>query len=952
MNSKLVPYLTRHNVIPETQLASHPGAQSRDVISFLSQIESWSFRSHTPLYALKRDQTKGFDCLEPEGFYDAIAAYGLPASLIEFDRSALANIPYRVKTAFGLTDSFIVSGVNKQGAPSSPLKFVLTTSLGNRWVTDFLRGSDNLTSIRSLQSLQGHPHTPLDDAHLEVCMIEAMDDSILIAPSPESLSEACLMLETSQFAYRWLANWDKSMAFYLNVPDPPTRIQIRSIAGNGPQPLQNVLKDVDVASDHFEFLRVKVNRPSHQYDRIISIVDNFHFPNLYAYLPFTAIRRIISQSLISRIRPLLSLQPISPLDASRVDLKIATKIHNYFSFVYRFNSSLLHLPIAFLGFDFPSVSHLNSAYLISGLLRDLNHSVSPLSSLSTITLADWMCSGNSCRYPFDGMSISSPHPTICRYSRRLPYSWFLAYRTLRSLGLSIRSTDSSFTFTGDVALHHLFNSIPHTLSKPTPTDLSRLEKFGIHLLKHIGTWAFTYNTRSFEWAWSRTLPHWTPPLLQSFHRFRDWLKSFSLPTFAKVILGHSLRTRDIIPNDLLLLVPPTTRQFIAEQTLLHYLRNSSFRPLHQPSLQTNTIFASDGSMVPPALSFSSLRSVTSSIATPCGSTPLSLALFRNSSVTAHAEIYGLIGCSLTAATCYPDRPSTIYSDHLNSVNLIHDPTNDARISTSPYRSLYRWLFHIIRNSPSPITFTYTPAHTNHSDIQSTSNAFADSIASSSHSRNVPLAPLPTFFMDRYTLFSSSDGYIEQNIVSFVTQLCQLRTTQDPLSRPNLTLLRHLYDSHPPPLHPYTRASSGYSALVQLYARSCQLETSLTRFLRMGDRLPWCCFGCIEAETIHHVFVRCPRFADWRATTSAKLALSTKSILLSGVLSRAESTRILFVADVLLQDHSVWPLGVSRYYLGLIPPILDSPAFSHSPDAQKMRAKISMTWHNTLISLTA
>ncbi|KAJ3973316.1 hypothetical protein EV361DRAFT_785437, partial [Lentinula raphanica] len=69
------------------------GVQGRDLISFLAQVESWSNRTKTPIYALRRDQAKGFDRLEPEGFYDAIQAYGLPQSLIDFDRSAQADVP-------------------------------------------------------------------------------------------------------------------------------------------------------------------------------------------------------------------------------------------------------------------------------------------------------------------------------------------------------------------------------------------------------------------------------------------------------------------------------------------------------------------------------------------------------------------------------------------------------------------------------------------------------------------------------------------------------------------------------------------------------------------------------------------------------------------------------------------------------------------------------------------
>ena len=68
LNSLLCPYLSRLQILPQGQIATQPGAQRRDLTSFLAQLEN---RSQTPLYVLRRDQQKGFDRLEPEGFYGA-----------------------------------------------------------------------------------------------------------------------------------------------------------------------------------------------------------------------------------------------------------------------------------------------------------------------------------------------------------------------------------------------------------------------------------------------------------------------------------------------------------------------------------------------------------------------------------------------------------------------------------------------------------------------------------------------------------------------------------------------------------------------------------------------------------------------------------------------------------------------------------------------------------------
>ncbi|KAJ7914585.1 hypothetical protein B0H13DRAFT_1611374, partial [Mycena leptocephala] len=51
-------------------------------------VKCWARRSKTTIYGLQRDQMKGFDNLRPQGFYDAISAYGLPTSICDLDRAA------------------------------------------------------------------------------------------------------------------------------------------------------------------------------------------------------------------------------------------------------------------------------------------------------------------------------------------------------------------------------------------------------------------------------------------------------------------------------------------------------------------------------------------------------------------------------------------------------------------------------------------------------------------------------------------------------------------------------------------------------------------------------------------------------------------------------------------------------------------------------------------------
>ncbi|GBE81774.1 hypothetical protein SCP_0401470 [Sparassis crispa] len=388
LNLRLMPYLAQHRILPEGQVATQPGTQGRDLTSFLSQLECWSNRTCTPLYILRHDQQKGFDHLEPQGFYDAVTVYGLPSSLVQFDISAQSDVPYRIKTAFGLTEPIVISGVTKQGGPVSSLKSTLTTSLGNHWLQDTLLQHHDGIIVSSTQHHVNGPHIPDDHLTLRVAMVEATDDSAIIATSQNSLQRSCLMMERFQVVYSWLTNWLKSLLFLLNVLNAPPLMCMPSISPFQPDSDLVIWHDVRVVTSHIDFLRVCVNDPQHQYEKIRDIILTFDLPNLFLRLPLTALRRIFSQCLLSRIRPHLAFQPISRRHAAQLDHLLASCIHHYFSFPFRFNSQLLTIPIRHHGFDFPSIARLNDCAAVTGLLRDLNHHNPTFRNMARITLAD------------------------------------------------------------------------------------------------------------------------------------------------------------------------------------------------------------------------------------------------------------------------------------------------------------------------------------------------------------------------------------------------------------------------------------------------------------------------------------------------------------------------------------------------------------------------------------
>ena len=91
LNYNLVPYVSKLHIIPEMQVATNQGVQMQDIMSFLASVKCYVEWNHQTVYALQRDQMKGFDYLALQEFYDAIDAYGLLPSIINLDKATQSH---------------------------------------------------------------------------------------------------------------------------------------------------------------------------------------------------------------------------------------------------------------------------------------------------------------------------------------------------------------------------------------------------------------------------------------------------------------------------------------------------------------------------------------------------------------------------------------------------------------------------------------------------------------------------------------------------------------------------------------------------------------------------------------------------------------------------------------------------------------------------------------------
>jgi len=238
------------------------------------------------------------------------------------------------------------------------------------------------------------------------------------------------------------------------------------------------------------------------------------------------------------------------------------------------------------------------------------------------------------------------------------------------------------------------------------------------------------------------------------------------------------------------------------------------------------------------------------------------------------------------------------------------------------------------------------------------NSQADHYASSAqnHITSIPIAPIPTFFMDSYTFHCEMDGWIESSIRHFVRFFGAKSTADRLASLPKHQMASWLYDPTPPPLWLYTKATSAYTALVQLYARSGQLATAEGVHQKDKSKTSSCRFGCPTTESLHHLFVECARYAGLWGKELKGLVEKVEGRFEEANVSNGNSTGVIGTVKSLFQDSStIWLLQSSTFYLGQIPkldPLLPLHAMTSRVDCSRLLFNIATDMHISSVHLTS
>jgi len=162
----------------------------------------------------------------------------------------------------------------------------------------------------------------------------------------------------------------------------------------------------------------------------------------------------------------------------------------------------------------------------------------------------------------------------------------------------------------------------------------------------------------------------------------------------------------------------------------------------------------------------------------------------------------------------------------------------------------------------------------------------------------------------------------------------------------------LFDHTPPPSYSYLQALSSFSAVVQLYIWSGQLDTLLSLLHHLSNRAqPWCCFSCHAIKDPHHVFIHCPHFNDFHDSATSSVLSSSTTLLDTSMLNLANHQMILERARGIFHNSDTWPAHRSLYYISVLPNVLTVELETRHPTINHtLCTRLTDDWHTTSIRL--
>ena len=195
--------------------------------------------------------------------------------------------------------------------------------------------------------------------------------------------------------------------------------------------------------------------------------------------------------------------------------------------------------------------------------------------------------------------------------------------------------------------------------------------------------------------------------------------------------------------------------------------------------------------------------------------------------------------------------------------------------------------------------------------------------------------------------------------NYIEQIMYIKTANDLAIGHRDRMKTWLYHQSTPPTYIYHRATSAYTAVVQLYARSGQLPTANITKRRNPEASnddDTCRLGCNATEDPHHIFVECEVFEAWRREAGSQLHDAISVRMVKRGISEETLANTLEKAKCFFEDRKdIWPLGNSQFYLGHVPKIEEMlPAMIDENKIlrEKTIHGIYCDWHNASVRLAS
>ncbi|KAK0484562.1 hypothetical protein IW261DRAFT_1330511 [Armillaria novae-zelandiae] len=256
----------------------------------------------------------------------------------------------------------------------------------------------------------------------------------------------------------------------------------------GVNPWKITYHPVPVHVNQMEMLHTQVNNSARRFQELKDFINDFTISKFSIRLPITLLQKIAMQNLASWAQALLSLQPVTMREAEQLDHMITAKAHDLLGFPFRPLTDVLTLPIAAMGFKFPSITRINLGIAIDGVACDLNHHAPAYKAMAHITLADWTCAINGCINPFDSPGLQHE---FSHYYGHIPTTWIVAQKAMMKMPspLFLHHTDQSHISRCKMSLTHA-TKICASKGKDSPHGRVwySLQTHGLSWLHQIGEW--------------------------------------------------------------------------------------------------------------------------------------------------------------------------------------------------------------------------------------------------------------------------------------------------------------------------------------------------------------------------------------------------------------------------------------------------------------------------------